>query len=99
MADNEDGPEAREPELQTALLGRSNTDGVNIRSGAGTDHDVLGMAALGDEYKVISSHANGWIEIEYKGSTGYIFGEYLDFYYMSGGEYTPVERSEVPMAD
>ncbi len=99
VADTEEEPEESEPEPQKDLLGRSNTDGVNIRSGAGTDHDVLGMAALGDEYKVISSHANGWIEIEYKGSTGYIFGEYLDFYYMSGGEYTPVERSEVPMAD
>ena len=99
VADSEEEPEVTEPEPQKDLLGRTNTDGVNIRSGAGTDPDVLGMAALGDEYKVINSHANGWIEIEYKGSVGYIFGEYLDFYYMSGGEYTPVERSEVPMAD
>ncbi len=86
-------------EKNTDLLGRCNADGVNIRSGAGTDNDVVGMAADGDEYKVIGNHANGWTEVEYKGGIGFIFGEYLDFYYMSGGEYTPAERSEIPMLD
>jgi len=92
-------PEEPTEEVKADLLARCNADGVNIRKGAGTDNDVMGMAAEGDEYKVIGNHANGWVEVEYKGSIGFIFGEYLDFYYMSGGEYTPAERSEVPNLD
>lgn len=100
VADSAGEPEEeQEEEPKGDLLGRCNSDGVNIRAGAGTNNDVLGMAAEGDEYKVIVNHANGWTELEYKGGTGFIFTEYLDFYLMSGGDYTPVDRGDVPMAD
>ncbi len=92
-------PEAEEPEKTGELLGRCNSDGVNVRAGTSTDYDVLGMAADGDEFKVIANYENGWTELEYKGGKGYIFSEYLDYFYMSGGEYTPVDRNEIPMAE
>ncbi len=91
--------EEQKEEVAKDLLARCNAEGVNVRAGAGTNHNVLGLAADGDEYKVIANHSNGWTELEYKGSIGFIFTEYLDFYYMSGGEYTPVERSEIPWAE
>ncbi|MBP5609520.1 MAG: SH3 domain-containing protein, partial [Lachnospiraceae bacterium] len=98
----EEEPEAtveEEPEKKGELLGRCKSDGVNVRSGASTDFEVLGMASDGDEYKVKSNSESGWTVIEYKGGTGYIFSEYLDFFYMSGGEYTPVDRNEIPMSE
>ncbi|MCR5251266.1 MAG: SH3 domain-containing protein [Lachnospiraceae bacterium] len=55
-----------------------NTDTVNIRSGAGTSFDVLGVASKGDEYKLIETMESGWSKIEYRGSEGYIFNEYID---------------------
>ena len=53
---------------------------MNIRSGAGTDHDKVGSAYAGEEYQVIDVLEEGWTIIDFKGREAYAFTEYLDFY-------------------
>ncbi|MBR1470920.1 MAG: SH3 domain-containing protein [Lachnospiraceae bacterium] len=77
---------------------------VNVRSGAGTNYDKLGSAYSGEEYVVEHVQTNGWTKIDYKGQTGYIHNDYLDYYYKVTDESgktvkEEVELSDIPMVD
>jgi uncharacterized protein YgiM (DUF1202 family) len=52
---------------------------VNVRSGPGTDFDVLTRLSRGEEVAVIGDAGNGWnlIRIEGDGIEGYVSSEYL----------------------
>lgn len=57
---------------------------VNIRAGASTEHAVIGQAAYGDSYSVVSS-GNGWYQVRLKnGQTGYISSSLVN----EGGRFT-----------
>ena len=48
---------------------------VNLRAGAGTNHDRVGQAQPGDIYEVFSEQEGGqynWLEIRYRGETAFI---------------------------
>lgn len=56
--------------------------GLRVRSGPGTDYDVVGSLRNGDAINVLSDAGNGWFEITFVGSngsnvTGYIMEEFI----------------------
>lgn len=53
------------------------TTSVYIRSLAGTDGAILGSFAEGDSVTVTGYTDNNWIRVRYKGTTAYVFADYL----------------------
>lgn len=53
-----------------------NTDVLNVRSGPGTNHSIVGKLKKGQKVDVLSE-ANGWSKINYNGKTSYISSSYL----------------------
>lgn len=47
---------------------------ANIRAGAGTDYDILGVVNVGDVLPMNDHTASNWYEVEFDGKTGYIAG-------------------------
>lgn len=52
------------------------TGSVNVRSGPGTSYPILGVLARGDAVSGGAS-ANGWVQVSYRGSPGYVSAGYL----------------------
>ena len=52
-------------------------DFLNVRSGAGTGYRVIGELSEGYRVSIISS-SNGWYEINYNGTTGYVSADYIN---------------------
>ncbi len=52
---------------------------VNVRSVAGTNGDVLGQVAEGEQYDIIG-HEGEWYQISYNGSTGFVMSDYFAIY-------------------
>jgi thiol-disulfide isomerase/thioredoxin len=50
------------------------TDVVNVRSGPGLEHSIIGAVNLNEAF-VILGEANGWYRIPYNDQQGYVFGE------------------------
>lgn len=55
-----------------AIIGTS----VRMRSGPGTNYDILGTYSNGVSLKVLGSE-NGWYKVSYNGKTGYIKADYV----------------------
>ena len=53
------------------------SDRVNIRSGAGTDYDIMTTISSRQTITVIGETNNGWYQVEYNGTTGYIMSDYV----------------------
>ena len=49
---------------------------LNVRSGPGTDHDILGMLLYGTQVEILSIEG-GWALISYAGIPGYLSVQYL----------------------
>ena len=54
-----------------------NTNGLNMRNGAGTSYRVITVLNKGIKVEVISE-SNGWSKIKYDGRLGYVASRYLD---------------------
>ena len=57
-------------------------NGVRVRSGPGTDHDVLATVPNGADIQIVESAGNGWYKITFSGvggktTTGYMKGDFL----------------------
>lgn len=66
------------PIVITAMSGTMYaTVSVNVRESAGTDGAILGVLSGGDAVKVTGWTDNGWVQISYKGLSGYVSGSYL----------------------
>ncbi|MCD8001363.1 MAG: DUF4366 domain-containing protein [Oscillospiraceae bacterium] len=50
---------------------------LNLRAGAGTDHEIIGQLLPGTEVEVIGQ-AGGWYLVTVSGQTGYVYGDYLE---------------------
>lgn len=50
--------------------------GVNVRSGPGTDKAILGDLEKGTVI-IVTGIENNWCKFDYKGKTGYVYGEWL----------------------
>ena len=55
--------------------GTVTSDSLNIRSGPGTEYDVVGKAAKGTVLVVTGQADNGWYRIELEGKNGYASGK------------------------
>jgi len=53
------------------------TTGVNLRSGPGTDYDIVTAVPGRDPVKV-TGYDSGWYAVSYNGRSGYIRGDYVD---------------------
>ncbi len=62
-----------------AATGTVNTEGssLRLRSEANTSSSVLKTLGHGTQVEVLSDLADGWYQVSYKGTTGYVSGEYL----------------------
>jgi hypothetical protein len=55
----------------------NSADGVNLRSGAGTNHSVITTIPHNAEVRVISTEGS-WTQVEYNGRRGYVSSRFLD---------------------
>lgn len=50
---------------------------VNIRKSASETGEKLGVAYMGEQYKLLMKQADGWCKIDYNGKTAYVKTEYV----------------------
>ncbi len=67
-------PEPQEHEAEYLV---SRADGLNIRTGAGTEYPVLGQAERGVLLRSLGTE-NGWHRTEFRGKTAYVSAAYTD---------------------
>lgn len=68
------------------------TDGLNVRSKASTDGDVLGLAKSGSKLALlVEDENNGWYQISYEGKTAYVSAEYVDVVEVTLDEYNKLK--------
>lgn len=53
------------------------TGGVNIRSSAGTEGEILGTLNVGEGVTITGERDGNWVQVSYNGQTGYVSGNYL----------------------
>lgn len=71
------------PEPESISLGRSieitvveiTDDNINIRTGAGTGNEIVGVAQAGHNY-VLVKEGSSWNEIEYEDGSAYVYGDF-----------------------
>ncbi len=77
--ETEDGESVDSDDTRSTAAGKVvNVDTwLNLRSGAGTDYDVIGKISNGTEVEIISEE-DGWYQVTVPEQTGYVYGEYLE---------------------
>ena len=78
-----------EPETETVTVGTVNVGSntyLNLRSGSGMEHSVIGHLLRGTEVEIIGESGN-WYEVVVPEGTGYVYKDYLN-----------VTEQEVPVA-
>lgn len=54
------------------------TTSLNIRSGASTEYEIIGVLSCGEEVVIVGEvNENNWFQIQYKNNIGYVSGKYL----------------------
>ncbi len=53
------------------------TSDVNVRKGPSTDYEKIGTVREGDIVTVTGQSHDGWYRIEYQGTEGFIYGQYM----------------------
>lgn len=87
----EEEPLPPAPVPQEAQYIRCTGERVNLRSGAGTSHSVLGSAEKGTTYTVLEKKGN-WYKTYYRGKTAYIYASYTALFTLEKAEDTDVEN-------
>lgn len=66
----------------SALNGTVTTESgsLRLRAEANTESSVLQNLANGAQVEVLNTLDNGWYQVAYQGTTGYVSGEYITFY-------------------
>jgi len=54
--------------------------GLNIRTLWSKETEILGTVGYGTDLTVTGLCENGWVQVQYKGKTGYVNGEYVEDY-------------------
>lgn len=54
-----------------------NTDTLNVRSGGGTEHNILGSLVKDAKINVTGKTSNQWYQFDYNGKKGYISGNFI----------------------
>jgi uncharacterized protein YraI len=55
------------------------TDRLNLRTGPSTDDRILLTMSTGALVRLTGRQYHGFVSVEYRGITGWTFGDYLDF--------------------
>lgn len=66
--------EPLKPVIKTGMVSGTNT--LNIRSGYGTSHNVIGQLYSGDKVEIVEE-SNGWYQILYNGGYGHVSAKYI----------------------
>lgn len=63
----------------TALSGQGEVtiESLNVRLGPGTEYDVIGLVKEGEAVAVTGQTDNGWYQIDYQGTAGFVSGKYI----------------------
>ncbi len=64
------------PEMNSGIY-KVTAIGLNVRSGNGASHSRIGYLIWGNKVTVTGKTSNGWYQINFKGKTGYVNGQYL----------------------
>jgi hypothetical protein len=54
-----------------------NNKTLNMRSGSGKEYEVIATLSMGDAVTIIQKHDNGWWEVDFEGTQGYVFSSML----------------------
>lgn len=80
--------------------GTITAESLNVRSGPSKDYSAVGKAKKNETYTVTGQADTGWYRIDYKGSVGYVAGEYVTVVFEEGeaseGEEEPKVEEEGP---
>jgi thiol-disulfide isomerase/thioredoxin len=77
LAETYSPPVNATPEAETPLIeGLTPTEPLNVRSGPGTNFDIIGRIFPNEAYYIVSEN-NGWYQILFDGATAYVSGEYV----------------------
>lgn len=91
----EEAPAAMEPpesDAKVTVLGE-----MNIRSGPGTDYEVIGDAVAGEEFAITGKNSEGnWWQLDFRGESGWIFAPYV---IAADAEDVPVVGAEMAEAE
>ena len=61
------------------ILSVSPTEVLNVRAGAGIDHERIGVIHPGESYYIVDV-VEDWYQINYDNTEAYVFGEYVEVY-------------------
>ena len=74
----EAAPENSSNSNSTSITGTViNASILNVRSGASTSHNKLGLLEEGQKVEILKQMDNGWYHIKFNNRTGYVAGEYI----------------------
>ncbi|MGN0813232.1 MAG: C40 family peptidase [Candidatus Coproplasma sp.] len=88
--EEEPAPPVEEPKPVMAEYIKVTGDSVNIRSGAGTNYSVLGVAEKNNIY-IYAGRSGNWIKTAYKNKTAYVSAAYCSMLYIEASENSLVE--------
>lgn len=54
-----------------------NSENLNVRSGAGTQNEIISTLSMDDVVTIIEKNENGWWLIEFQGKQGFVFSKLL----------------------
>jgi len=86
-------PATETPVIPNVVAG---ADGVNVRSGPGTNFTRLGYLDPGAQAQVIGRY-NDWWQIEYNGAPGWVFGEIVTAFNTDGVSQVQPPPSPIPV--
>ncbi|CEO12189.1 N-acetylmuramoyl-L-alanine amidase [Paraclostridium sordellii] len=73
-----DNIEIQNQDLPVIATGKvKDADSLNVRSGYGTEYQVIGTLKLGEKIEIVEQQ-NGWYKIKFNGRYGYVSGKYVE---------------------
>ena len=84
-----------QPEQKAKAVKVNAPDGLNIRSKASTDSEILGLAEDGSLLPLLlEEEQDGWYQVEYEGSPAYVSAEFAQVQEITMTEYNALRKGE-----
>ena len=96
MGGDAGGDTDTEPETETVTVGTVNVRSdtyLNLRSGSGMEHSVIGHLLRGTEVEVVGESGD-WYEVVVPEATGYVYKDYLDVAEQEAPAAPPAEEGQ-----
>lgn len=66
------------PQMAKIVVIKGADSGLNVRSGASTDAESLGMVENGEKFRLlVAEEQDGWYQIQYGARNAYVYAEYV----------------------